>query len=1384
MTKIYNSPIYLPLAPGIRTPSARPAVSKVVAPQAAPTPLAPYQTISNSGIEKFSSAAKGNSTLFAKNNIKTLAEQQANPPKPGTVDNPTEVPEKLLTQNGSWVLNPLLAAKAKAPKTIVDSSGQTVANPALNYIAAKSTAGSQQNLPAFIVGADGRWIANPNIKPDAAAIDNSPTAQGTDLDILLPSGKVYTKTGDIYSVSELIKANLAPKDNSGNGIVSYSLALRDAATGGVGKGGLTDADGTLLRPGLDGTYSLSPQEFEKLRLVTRDKVGTDQLIIVAASGTIVPGTTTPLIQSYSKPLEIDFVNGATRSANGSPALVKYVADSDPTSNLTKEANIYSLTSVAQKPLVTVPSNDIGLKSGSSILLSDLFKTRLPDGATNQSLSSYVLAFSDANFGKVYTTNGTVIEPDAKGLITLTADQYQFARLEITDRTLGNQASLSLSAVSTKTVNGTSSLATVYSNPTQINLTVESRNSAVIAGQVTDAPPVIGAPAEVDGYGYLIRQAAIKKDRNPREIATLTTSGTVQVGEGDRLILGELIQTTKAAASNSFVDSYRIALGRTSTEAGAPQLYLDNRKLNPDSNGVYSVTKDQLARVQLDPGWKGAVTELYISAVNKVLPPNTNSSFEFYSPVANLTVAVSGVNSLNGAKAIVTAAGQSDSFKQIATASQIGLGKTPEQAIAVGTVGSFNAIAGDQILVGDLFSATKASRGEITNYYLALRDSITGDGKAANGQLLLDGQVVGGAGVAPENLKTSFTRSELDRLVYQFSGRADDFIFAASAPTYDSKGNSVGQAYSQAVSITASLSGDGLRSLNVAEAVRPPAPDPFFAIASRAEVFRGGANADRGLVSTVGNFETTVGAQISFADLVQGKAPTGGTIDAYHIGIKAGGNNAEGAVSGALVLDGKIVAGAGFVASATQVSEKTSFTSDELYRLTYRVGDKGTRDDFIVSTSSKKFDSRGNQLASVYSPAVQFNNQVSGANSLSVARYAGNVNPDLVDGFTRVARLSQIYKGTSANPSPVLTTIISGDDAGLSGSSLINLTSVGAAALGSRQIGFTSVEGLQIGQLVTSSYLPNNTIITGIDATTKTVTFSQGLSREIFTTGDFIFTDRTDNPLTLNSLQGGAYKDVTLVTTAAKGDRVIRLNSVLGLTPGQALIGSLIQDGTVITAVNLLDNSITLSKPLQTGLDSVSTRRITADANKDDFTLGFDSLDGLAVGQRVTSSLLPPGTVITALDYDNNLVTLSNGLLHATVVGEGFAIRSAAASLAGESLTVRGTGTYRPNGSQVGQSTSTVKLDPTLSSSIEFGKLSRDSSGVITGPVAPNQNIYASQLLLFNSRGIGGYQSSDRSSYGRLIALSSLSNPVTNTVRASGIEFTAPAPFLPYNRFIP
>ena len=1387
MTRIFSSPFFLPLAPGIRTPSVNPPLTEAIIPPVTPQTISPSQTITNNNGGWAGSSKSTTQGSTNNNGIKTLAEQQANPPKPGTVENPTEVPESLLAQNGSWVPNPLLVAKAKAPKTIIDNSGRVIPNPALNYIAAKTATTSQQNLPAFVVGVDGRWIPNPNIKSDSSkTVDRSPTAQGSDIDILLPSGKVYTKAGDQYSLAELVQGSIDKNDKSGNTIISYRVAIRDAATGGVGKGALVDADGLSLRAELDGTYSISADDFSKIRYASRSDDGTDQLIIAAASGTTLAKDGSKVIRAYSRPIEIDFVNGATRSANGNLALVKFQKDDDAPSQLAQQAKIFSLTSVAKQPEVTVKNSDVSLKTGTTLRLSELVQVKLPEGVTDQKLSRFVIAFSEPNFASIYSSKGEKIEPDANGLMSLTADEFEFSQIKIDNNNLGAKASLSLSAVSTKALKDSTAPATVYSVPVKIDLTVDSRNSQAIAGVARDAPLPIGVPPVVDGYGYLTLKAAINKNSNQNENAFVSTIGTVEVGEGDRVILGDLIQTTKAKSSNSFVDFYALALSNPSSgNPSSAKLFLDERLILPDVNGLYKLSTDQLARIQLDPGQKGEATEVLISAINKVLPTNSFKSIDYYSPLASLTVAVTGANSLNGAKAITSAAGKSDSFKQVATLSQIGLAKKPEQAITLTTVGSFNALTGDRILVGNLLTATNPTIGEISNYLVALRDSVTGDGNNPSGRLLLDDRIVGGAGVDPADLKTSFTPLELDRLVYEFNGRADDFIFTAASQNYDGKGNKLGLVYSPAVSITAAPSYDGLRSLNITEAVRPPAPDPFFGIAKLAEVFKGVANSDRGQVSTVGNFESAAAASFRLSDLIKARSPKDGKIDSYHLAIRPGQNNPLGSVSGRLILDGEVVAGAGFVATAKLDREKTSFTEDEWSRLRYEAGEQGTRDDFIVSTSSKKYTDRGIQLSSVYSPAVQFNNQVTGANSLSVAGLATYSDPDKLDGFSKVARLSEIYKGDKIALRPELTTRIVGDDAGIDGANLISLNSVGEQLAGSNSLVVSTIEGLKIGQGVISSYLPDHSFITSIDAVTKTIGFSAPFTKKVLDGASFLFTDRPDNFFTANSLKGGLIKDVKLKSDAAVGDLILQLSSVIGLQPGQGLTGSLIQAGTTILAVDLLADTITLSKPLQVSALSFENYRLAADAAQDDFDLRFVSLAGLEVGQLVRSSLLPDGTRITNLDRDNNIVTLSNGLRHGTVAGEKFAVYSPTALLAESSISIRGIDPYRSSGTIVGRSTSTVRIDPTLSSSFEFSKLSTDSSKTITTFVSPNRNIYASQLLLLNNQGIGGYQTSDRGSTSRLISLSSQVNrPIETGLPSSKLDFAAPTAFLPYNRFIP
>lgn len=157
-------------------------------------------------------------------------------------------------------------------------------------------------------------------------------------------------------------------------------------------------------------------------------------------------------------------------------------------------------------------------------------------------------------------------------------------------------------------------------------------------------------------------------------------------------------------------------------------------------------------------------------------------------------------------------------------------------------------------------------------------------------------------------------------------------------------------------------------------------------------------------------------------------------------------------------------------------------------------------------------------------------------------------------------------------------------------------------------------------------------LTGVNTYTGATVISGGALRVAANSalGSVIIDTPADNKTT-NSTQ-------TTSGGTSSGSNTITLSNVASLAVGQAVTGSRIQSGTVITAIS--GNTITLSKPTSGGfLNSGSTLTFTyASGNT---VLKLANTTGLAVGQQITGTNIPAGTTITAIS--DTTITLSNGL---------------------------------------------------------------------------------------------------------------------------------------------
>jgi hypothetical protein len=203
----------------------------------------------------------------------------------------------------------------------------------------------------------------------------------------------------------------------------------------------------------------------------------------------------------------------------------------------------------------------------------------------------------------------------------------------------------------------------------------------------------------------------------------------------------------------------------------------------------------------------------------------------------ITLRVTGTRLINAMNALVTAptGGDADVIAVVKEAAiLIGFGSARP---SVQTDGNFTAAGGDVYRVDDLFRGKAPIGQTIAGYRVALG--------AGDGKLLLDGVAVPG--------RTSFTAEEFNHLTYTTGTGQQDLVVVAQTGTRQPDGGLIHVTDSQAVQITASVT--GTRSINALNALvgMPTDADAAVAEVVKEAAILSGFGAARPSVQTDGNF---------------------------------------------------------------------------------------------------------------------------------------------------------------------------------------------------------------------------------------------------------------------------------------------------------------------------------------------------------------------------------------------------------------------------------------------------------------------------------------------------------------------------------------------------
>lgn len=191
---------------------------------------------------------------------------------------------------------------------------------------------------------------------------------------------------------------------------------------------------------------------------------------------------------------------------------------------------------------------------------------------------------------------------------------------------------------------------------------------------------------------------------------------------------------------------------------------------------------------------------------------------------------------------------------------------------------------------------------------------------------------------------------------------------------------------------------------------------------------------------------------------------------------------------------------------------------------------------------------------------------------------------------------------------------------------LGVTAAGAGgAAGQQVIQLTNSDWLEVGMQVSGTNIPSGATITNVNAAANQITISADI------TG------------------GGVTAGNTLNFATSNGGRIVFLNSVAGLEAGMGITGTGIQGDTKIVAVDATTGAVLLSKTTNAAPPAVGSSYTTYRLGH---TVTLSRVDGLQVGMGISGNGIRPGTVITAIDPVSKTITLSaatNGVVNESTI---------------------------------------------------------------------------------------------------------------------------------------
>ena len=660
-------------------------------------------------------------------------------------------------------------------------------------------------------------------------------------------GNLTASAGDRFALASLYTAT-AP---AGGLVQNYKVAFRgDQAPPYAGQLTLAGID-------VSSRQSFSPYEFSQLSFVAGPLGSTQDLLVVAQTGTLANDDT--LTNPVDSPaVQITASVTGTRSINAAAALqttptgadVLFLGLAQEAAALngitTSTSGATTTSSVTPRASVTTAGN-FSAAAGDKFALSSLYAATPPAGGTIQ---YYLVAF-----------RGDQAPPGA-GQLTLAGvdvserasfSAYEFSQLSFTAGPLGSRQDLLVVAQTGTLTNDDTLTNPVDSVAVQITASVTGTRSINAAAALQTTPT--GADA---GFLALAQEATTLSGTTTSTTgattttsviarASLATVGNLTASAGDKFALASLYTAT--APAGGIVQNYKVAFRGDQAPPYAGQLTL----AGVDVSARQSFSPYEFNQLSFVAGPLGSKQDLLVVAQTGTLANDDTLTNPVDSPAVQITASVTGTRSINAAAALLTTPTGADAgFLALAqeattlsgtTTSTTGVTTTTSVTAraSVATVGNLTASAGDKFALASLYTATAPAGGLVQNYKVAFRGD---QAPPYSGQLTLAGVDV--------SSRQSFSPYEFSQLSFVAGplGSKQDLLVVAQTGTLANDDTLTNPVDSPAVQITASVT--GTRSINAAAALltTPTGADAgFVALAQEATTLNGTTTSTTGATTT-------------------------------------------------------------------------------------------------------------------------------------------------------------------------------------------------------------------------------------------------------------------------------------------------------------------------------------------------------------------------------------------------------------------------------------------------------------------------------------------------------------------------------------------------------